>query len=444
MAGAPTLVVDVYEKGTLQWLGAVPTPVSVSGSLLLRSPDHFELRVAGADPTVPDLLTKGNRYGIRYRGKQVSSGLIRNPYGDILPGGDVVVQLAGDRRVLDNVLAWVRPDGALQATSLTAGSTAALGQAVYTGGALGANGTVTGQSPYYAWGTGTSYETLIKRVIQQNLTRLGLTQYTIAPDLGRGGAVVASALPQIRFDTLTEAVEPLLDLSGLELSVLQGYRDDTITIDVFEGDTWDQALTAASGVLTGGQWHRNDPTATRVVAGGPGEDAARVFDQLVGTDGYEDDYGDIIEVWTDATGANLNWPDSLDESLQVPKYYAVRTDISSADKTALSVYLAQQEAKSLADGQANTTVDAALSESESFYFGGDDGVQLGDFVTLALDTGSGVPLLTDRINEVEFDWAQDSRSVTPILGTPDSDPDRALAQRVVDLARSLNRLSKRR
>lgn len=435
------LTCDVYDK-TMRWQGRITDPVSIAGSVRANALGAFEYRIRATDPMAEDILRKGTRISMSYLGQPLMSGMVRAKQGSLLASGDLVFQLQDDWRWLVNTLALVNPGNVLMPTSLSATTAAGWAQASLPGGSgdAGADGTIQGQSGFYQWaGTISTAEGAIKRIIADNLRdRLG-RNVTIKPNLSRGGdAAAAGMLPIVRNSNVAEAVQALLDWSGLVLKLIQRPGTETVEVDVYEPSVWAAPLTVASGIVPDGLWTMAPPLATRALVGGPGEGPARAFWEERDTGTLEADYGDIIEVFRDATGADLKWPSTLADTYRVAKYYLLRPEVSAAAKTALSNYLAAAGRKGLGEGKATTSVSATLSETETFHFGGVDGIQLGDLVNVTSATGS---VFVERITEASFTLAADGFSVQPILGDKTGSTDRKLATAIAKLAASQRKLS---
>jgi hypothetical protein len=236
--------------------------------------------------------------------------------------------------------------------------------------------------------------------------------------------------------------EPVLDLlkwSGLGLTFSQDAANPTINVDVFEPKVWQQPLTVESGIIINGSWSTNDPEATRGVVGGPGDGVDRAFWPMVTATDLESTYRDVVEVFRDATSANITWPPAItDDLLKVAKYFLLRSEVAASDKTEFQSFLNTAGAKGLEEGVPTSGLSLELSETETFHFGGVDGIQLGDTITA---TSRGLTF-TDRITEANLSWdATDGIVVTPRVGTKTDDPDRQLAEAVAALARTQIRLS---
>jgi hypothetical protein len=440
--------IDVYTKD-FEWVGRVTNPISIYGAAVFNGLSSFTIEVSATDPIVSDLVAYGARVTMIYRDAQLFSGMITNVSGALANNGSITVTLMSDWRILTNTLAWIAPTQALEPTALSVknvANIAALGQAHLPGGSTtqGTSGSVIGQVGYYQWSPSVVYaETAIKTLITENLvTRLG-RPVTVATDLNRGGDIkTPGLLPEIRFASLEDVCNRILALDGLGLKIEQVTRESTITADVYVPAVWDMPLTVDSGVVAGGSWNVKAPTATRVVLGGAGELAARHFVGANDTTGLEAEWGDLIEVFRDATSASdIEWPEGLDDSQQVPKYYELRSDVSAALKAKYRASLVAAGQLGLDAGVPLFGVSAMLSETESFHFGGSDGVQLGDQVTIKSQSGA---VYTDRITQATFAFGNGQFEVTPIVGTRTDDPDKQLAQAIANLAAAQRRISKDR
>jgi len=382
-----------------------------------------------------------------YRDADLFSGVVAGLQGSLLRNGSIIVRLESDWRILTNTLAFIRPANQVEATTISVKNqshTTDQAQAWLPGGAStqGTSGTVIGQTGYYYWDPSVVYaETAIKTLITENaVTRLG-RPVTVATDLLRGGDIkTPGLLPTIRNETLENACLEILSLDGLGLKVQQTPKTTTITADVYIPAVWDMPLTVDSGVVAAGSWSFKYPTMTRTLLGGPGDIAARYFKTMVDATGLEAEYRDIIEVFRDAaSGADLVWPEGITvEENKVPKYYPLRSDVPSNLKTNFLNSITRIGVEGLSEGVPKYGMNAELSETEFFHFGGSDGVQLGDQVTIQGITGA---LFTDRITECKFEFGNQTFKVTPVLGSVEDDPDRQIAQTIAALAHGQRKCS---
>lgn len=439
--------IDLYDKG-LTWIGSIGNPITVRGSVVYNGVSNFTIEVGSDDRLVPDLVEYGARITMTYKDVPLFSGMITGVTGSLLTNGSVFVDVVSDWRMLENTLAIIRPSNQIEATTISVSGQSHVtdqAQAWLPGGAAtqGTSGTTIGQVGYYQWDAAVNYsETALKTIISENaLTRLG-RPLTLATDLERGGDIrAAGLLPVARMTRLDEVCTEILGFSNLGLTLQQTPRATTITVDVFEPGVYEAPLTVASEIVVGGSWSIQAPAITRAILGGGGELADRQFVNY--TDGsaeIEDTWGDIVEIFREATsGAQLIYPETAPyDEKRVPKYYELRTDVTALQKAAYRRALNVAGARALSEGTNRFGLTAELSETEAFTFGGANGIQLGDQVTIASERGT---LYTDRITECSFDFGDNVFQVTPIVGKRLDDPNVQLANAIVALARSQRRIS---
>lgn len=441
--------IDVY-RNDFTWIGTIGNPISISGSVVFNGLSVFEIELEAGEAIVSDLIEPGARVTMIYRDADLFSGVVTGIQGSILRNGSITVRLESDWRILTNTLAYIRPANQVEATTISvknASSTTAEAQAWLPGGAStqGTSGTVIGQVGYYQWASSVVYaETAIKTLITENaVTRLG-RPVTVAADLNRGGDIkTPGLLPVLRLETLESACQEILSLDGLGLRLQQVPRSTTITADVFIPNVWDMPLTADSGVIAAGEWTFKAPTMTRAFLGGPGDLAARYFKNILDTTGIEAEYADIIEVFRDASSAaDVIWPEGITvEEDKVEKYYLLRSDVPAGNKTTFTNSINAVGYEGLAEGLPRYGLSAELSETDFFHFGGSDGIQLGDEVTIQTFSGN---LFTEKITEAKFEFGNGVFKVTPILGKIEDDPNTQLARTIADLAHGQRRISKDR
>lgn len=379
------------------------------------------------------LQADGARIVARYRDEHLMSGMIRADAGTITPDGNLTYTLEDDYRILENTLAWVAPDNPLMPAAL-----ADLAQAWQTGPA-GTAGTTTGQSGYFIWPAGVdTAEAMIKYIAQHNFERIG-RDVTILPNLGRGGDARAGGLMATltpRNGSLAEEIAPILEWSGLGIRVWQEPRGDGLLLDVYEPATWPTELDYSSGALQDGDYQRHRPTATRIVAGGPGDGPDRAFYSVVDA-ALEARYNDIIELFTDATGASLEWPESLSDAFRVAKYYLLRSEVSTDLKNRFTSYLDAAARKKLTENQATASISAALAETQAFSMYGPDGLRPGDIVPIATPAGP----ISERITSATLALSN-GLTVTPTLGDITNDEDEAIWEAIAAIAAGFRRLSR--
>lgn len=313
---------------------------------------------------VPELTAEGARVVIKKEGRQVLSGPVTVQSGnDFATGGTLALSVTGDFRILHNILAFPVPNHTL------------------TGN------TINGQTVEYYTITGAA-ETVLKTVLQANLDRLGRTDVTIAPDLGRG----LSNTYTFRMHPIYDRLFPQFEQAGLGVSVIQ--ENGGLLVDVYEPKLYPHELSVESGTLVGGSYTASSPEVTRVVVGGQGDGVNRTFKQYVDTN-RETGWADIIEVLQDAR------------------------DSGSAD-----VY-ADRAWEAINEGSPRAGFSLELSETKHFRYGGDDGVNVGDKVPVRFGNFA----RTEVLREAELSWTpEDGDLDTPIVGEKQDDPNRKLAR----------------
>lgn len=429
----------LYTKD-MQQVGPIGAPASIDATVRENAMGTVTLKLGANDPLVADANADGARLVVELRGRGVFSGKKMEATGDLLAASSTSITFDSDYRLLDS-LAVVAPDQPVEVTSMSGTGGDRLGQATYPAGmSPGPDGTVTGQYGYTVFPSSIrTTEAAVKWLLSSNLVdRLGLQNVIVEPDQGRGGNP-ADILPLLRFPTLNEAVQPLLDFGSLTLVVRQRPGTSVISIDVRERETWAAPLTVASGIVAAGTWSTAEPTVTRAILGATGEDAARALFARVDTTGLEARYGDVREVFRDATGANLKWPDTLAELYKVAKYYLLRPEVSAADKALFRTYITQQWNTVRLDGLPTASVSATLAETDAFHFGGNEGIQLGTNVSIQ---ARDLKVYSDRVREAHITYtAEKGLQVEPIVGERADDPTQALTNAVARLAASGRRLS---
>lgn len=450
MANIDDIEINVWDKRRW-WQGRIGSPKAVTGSFMRHAPGSFQFTLSRNDDMLDEIFRKGARVGITYRGVDEFSGMRRQMSGKLTDTGDVQFQVQGDRRILENTLAWINPDAPIAPTSLDGTTIAGRAQANLARGedlVPGAPGTVQNQTGYVSWedwsdtlgGAAGSAEAAIKWLCRKNLVERMSRPVVIAPDQGRGGDVFGM-LPNIRMSSLSEGIQPILDASGLMLQVVQHPGDEFLTLDVTASEAWGPELSATSGIVADGDWSFAPPNITRAILGGPGDIAARAFWEVRDRTGLEDEYGDVIEVFRDATSGNLQWPTTLTDPYKVAKYYLLRSDVAQADKDTFRNYLNQAGADGLLAGLPNTSVNAKLSEQGEFRYGGEDGVRLNMWMDIKAASGQ---VFSDVTTEAELNLSSSGFEVTPVLGSIKNDPTRKLAEKILQLGQAQRTMQRSR
>ena len=441
-----TFDVQVFDKDR-QRVGVVANPISVAATDRWLAQGTGELVVSANDDVVPDLLADGARVVLNVGPIDddtffpFMSGPLRHRQGDLMPNGQLVFQIEDDWRILRNSVARVVPSGDVKAASLTD-----LAQAWAV--VAPATGTVTGASGRYQWASSptvlpastavTSF--LLDQIINRWNAILGAGALNIFdPSLGDD---VRSILPQARMGTVEDYIVPLLEAGNVGLSVRAAVStESSISFRFFEPVTWPQVFTPESGVVVGGTWSADPPSVTDVIAGGPGEEAARAFRASSDTD-LVAQFGDIIEIFKDSTGAPIPWPSSVTDDLKVAMYYHLRPEVAPTDVATLEQFLANTISNALSDGAATAGIAPLIAETEAFHWGGLEGFHTGDIITLAPSQASAAKDLrfTDRITQTTLTQSLDKGfAAAPVVGTYTNDPDLQLNRYVKALADSYRR-----
>lgn len=243
-------------------------------------------------------------------------------------------------------------------------------------------------------------ESVIKALVQANVVdRLGVP-VTIGTDLGRGSTVTT----KVRFSLLSEEVERLADLGGIGVTL---YRDGAgYVLDCYTPtDRTSRVLSEANGALTKWSWEVSAPTATRVVAGGPGDGTSRVLATRVNTTA-ETAWGVVLESFADAADA------------------ANPTELNAKGDEAL--------------GEAAATAGFSLSIAETAALTYGKNLFVGDLVRV--ETLPGVHV-DDVLREVHLSQSADEGpNVTPMVGWSGQSPPRVLASTLQRMARALRRM----
>lgn len=468
MADTDRILMTAYDRTGVK-VGMVADPVSVDGDVKHNGRDSWSVRLKADDPMLPTLEEDGASIAFDHRGARVSSGKVGTITGDVLGNGDVVLEVEGDTRILEQVLAWPRPKASIRPTQIRNDNVGG-GQGWYP--ALSSEytpGTVDGQVGYYYWAVGLAegedaptsdtLEGVVRAMLRANLvTRLGLP-VNLWTDQARGGPMFDALnagiidLGTVRFGTLLEAIQPALDAMGVGIRVLRDAAGQ-LQVEMYDTKAWAAPLTPGSGVLANGSYTRRRPTLTRAIVGGPGELAARAFREYRDTtEDRELRYADVIEVLRDATGGTLAWPMTVPENRRVPAYFHLRPEVGSVDRQRFESYLEAAGRKALRETGETTSLNVALAESGSFRIGsGSEAVAVGDTVTVRLGartTRDGVEVppvdVQDRITQVSYTWTRGNGvKVTPVLGKRDNDPSLALAKIVRAIASAQRRLTEDR
>ena len=244
-------------------------------------------------------------------------------------------------------------------------------------------------------------ESVVKEIVTANMVdRLGMN-VTVVANANRGGAIPDTEAVHIRWQPIYERVFPLVEQLGLGVTFEQ--HGTTIVCDVFEPPLYPFTLTEESGVVKTWAWASMEAAATRVLAGGEGDPATRLF-SLVTNDDLEGSYGDVIETFEDVRDSGQQ--ENLDAAAGV-----VLED--SGPKSGFSVTLA--ETANFNYGKNNLVVGAIVS------------INVGGVTR------------TDYLREVTMTYSRnDGIQVTPVVGDINNNPDRAIAKFLARLTKSIS------
>jgi Siphovirus ReqiPepy6 Gp37-like protein len=361
----------IYDKNFV-YKGAIGNPVSVVATPRWNDPSTATIVVDLDHLHAADMLVPGARMVIEMNGVFVMSGKLTRAMGE---GPNVTaaltMSLTSDFRLLQNILGWPVPSAAL-----------------------------TAQTSEYATYTGNA-ETIVKNVVTANMiTRLGM-DVTCATNQNRGGTVADGV--KLRFHPLAEKLLPVIEKAGLGIDFRQ--EGSGIVCEVYESVPYETVLTEESGVLQWWSWTSVDPTATRVVAGGQGDAAARVFRGAVDST-LEASHNDVIEVFKDARDSDT------------------------------AGVLTSRANEALAEGVAKSGFAVRLSETDHFRYGV-NGLVVGAEVTLSV---GGVER-TDILRECTMTFSRDQGvQIVPIVGEVSDNPDKTIAQFLSRLKKSVTDL----
>lgn len=311
---------------------------------------------------VPLLMTAGARVEIDYMGQHLVGGIVSSIQGDGLKAtSTLTVQVSDDYRLVTRMLAWPVPTG-----TVTSGS-------------------VSGQTVEYRTLTGPA-ETVLKSVIVENATRLGLP-VTVLASMGRGATITAT----FRFHPIADRVIGLADAAGVGLTVVRS--GSGFVVDCYTPRVYPTVLTETSRVVRDWSWNRSSPSATRVIVGGQGNGVARTFRRVIGTT-LESTWGDVVEVFTDANDLT-----------------------TSADLDA-------RAAQTLVDNAPAAGLSVSLAENGDFRYdpsGAGASVRVGDLISM--EVGPGI-VVTDVLREATLSYsAGGGLKVTPTVGDSQSTDD---------------------
>lgn len=375
---ADAFEVAVYAKTLGAAEGWVGDP-----ELLTVTPRHNqqptgELTLAAGHPKLPLLLADGARVVVHYRDEYTLGGPVRLVSSEGAgPGRRYAFQILDYWHILADVLGLPVPG------------------ATYAGQGASEYDTRTGPA-----------ETVVKGFLTANLPRLSAAfaaPVTVAPDLGRGDDVTV----QMRMHPLADRLFPVVDQAGIGITVRQTLTG--LVVDCYEPQTWPLLLSEDGGTLTANDWSLAPPTVTRVWVGADGEGTTRVFRGPFVNAAAEALLGSPIERFVDAR------------------------DLKSSDPD-FEALVAARANEELAAGASQAGLSVQLLESDTFAYGGPNGVHVGDRVPIELQPGVEI---TDVLRSATLSWGREGARVTPVIGDRRDDPNEALVRSVARVQRAV-------
>lgn len=366
MSGLP-LDVTVWSKtfGRVDW---VNDPDSVTASPAHLAVGSCAITFPLTHPKLPGLGADGARIKIDYLGETLMSGPIRSTSGNGGKfNGTITYTIEDDVRLFWRMLGIPKPSSPLSSQTVLSD--------IRTGPA----------------------ETVVKGFASANAARLGIP-LTVAPDLGRGATITGT----LRMTPLSDILIPLLTDSGIGVTVVQSGAG--FLLDVYETATYPQILTEDSGIVQGWSWSTQGPAATRTIIGDGGTGTARGFTSIVDA-AMEAKYGDIVETFTDASGATT------------------AADIAAAGQ------------QTMTDGRPKAGLTVQLSENDDFKYL--KTIRVGDKVPIQV--GPGITI-TDVLTQAVITWDRDKGfNPVPVVGDRSDDPARTFVNSLARLARTVRR-----
>lgn len=268
----------VYDRA-FDFVGWVGRPLDVQPVIRHNVKSTATFRVDADHIRAAALMEPGARVMIYKHGDFAMSGPVRHVGGGFTLAPDLTFTVESDFRIVNNWLAWPKPDALL-----------------------------SGQDVEYRTITGPA-ETVVKTVMAENAARLGYP-LTVAPSLGRG----AVGTYTFRFHPIYDRIFPAVDQAGIGVTVRQ--EGAGLLLDCYEPRDYPHQLSPDDGTVVGGTFSLSAPSATRAVVGGQGEGVLREFREFE-EPARESEWNDIIEVLQDArdTAAGDIYQARADEAL---------------------------------------------------------------------------------------------------------------------------------
>lgn len=383
MADSPFLL-TVYDKAFTR-IGWVGDAVSTHMTLRHGGQPAGAVTVPAGSEAIELLTQEGCRYTLDWYDERVSSGMVRlhSAAGSPAARRQITFQLQDDYRVLGNVLGWPSPGSAIGSTPVT-------------------------QPAEYDQRTGAA-EKVLKDFVTANLVTRLVRPLTVATNLNRGATLTGI---QSRMQPLTDVLLPLVDQAGIGVTVKQ--VGSGLVLDVYTPRVFPLNLSEEAGTLEEVEWDVAPPSLTRVVVGGPGDGTARQFITRIDA-AAEAKWGDVIEGMVDARDIKADDP----------------------NKTLL---MQQRGDAELAAAAAQTGLRVKLIGSETFRYGGPDGVLVGDVLPIEIAPGVVIP---ETLREATLTFNLQGPDEKLVAGERNDDPGVALYRTISNLSRDQRRLQVR-
>lgn len=463
--------------------GVVGDPTTVVLAKSRSAAATLELTVEAGSPAYQILMREDCGVRVAFRGRCEFIGHVYLRRGGVAPDAPLTLWARDEAEIFDNTLAWVIPRPLTIAAGVGVGSWYSSGSIEPEAFADSAQafprlfldgGHYKWQIPWVNWTLATpSWKFFPPRMVghfigsllDANPTRIGYTRGSLWSEdsefhLLNSGAgapfyVVdedaaatwnplddapwrASFLGMApRFQTLREVVQVFQtwadandersfslyssgEIGAGPHEVRVGYRQNP--------EPYSVPLSVSAGTIVDGDWAVAAHEGSRIILGGPGEQEWRLFQERSLPE--RERTGRVIEVFKDATGANLTGSIN-NPNYEPPREYLVDNNVSDYYKSRARAYFDQQGRKALAEAAPSTTVQVELQETQDIYYGGESGYQLGQKVTLDL----GWSKVTNRVDRVTISLTRDKGlTVIPQVGDLVIDADEIYAQAIRAIA----------
>lgn len=347
----------VYDRN-MNRRGSLAGATRVSVDLVANRTGGAEVVMPARSPRLADAMAEGARLVLTHDSFKMS-GPVVSCEGSGPGSSSVTLVVAEDTRIFRDWTGWPNPSKPIGAQGMA--------YAKYTGNA----------------------ESIVKAVVNANRGRFP-EPVVVAANQNRGAVIPGGV--QFRWHPLEDRLFPAVENAGLVVTAVQ--EGSSIVVDVRERKTLRHALSVESGNISSWSWTTSAATATRAVAGGQGEGAARTARQTIYRE-REAAHGYGVERFIDAR--------DTDESVEID----------------------ERMVDALFEGAPKSGFDLTLVQNEGFEYG--KTYNVGDIVTV--DVGDMIK--TDVLRSVHFEWVKDSgMRVTPKIGDEVDDADLALARAV--------------